>query len=222
MSFVEECVQGSLPTWAACLQTPFLQGMAEGTLDEGLFKGYLVEDSLYLRGYAKVFAWGMLHAGTMQEIRSYYSLLAFVNEGEGSTRRQYLKRYGLSDEAIQPLPPRPENAAYLQTMLQAAQQGPGAAECMMAALPCMLSYRWIFERLVQQAPGVLQGPFAPFVQDYLSERYAGLCRQWSAFADAAAGGLDGGRLGRCREIFAACSGHELRFWQMCGQPRQDC
>ena len=47
-------------------------------------KGYIVEDSLYLREYAKVFAWGMTKAEDMDAIRSYYSLLSFVNEGEGA------------------------------------------------------------------------------------------------------------------------------------------
>ena len=51
-----------------------------GTLDEACFKGYIVEDSLYLREYAKVFAWGMTKARTMETLRNYYSLLGFVQE----------------------------------------------------------------------------------------------------------------------------------------------
>ena len=39
--------------------------------DEACFKGYIVEDSLYLREYAKVFAWGMTKAKDMQTIRTY-------------------------------------------------------------------------------------------------------------------------------------------------------
>ena len=53
---------------------------------EACFKGYIVEDSLYLREYAKVFAWGMTKAKDMQTIRTYYSLLSFVNESEDAAR----------------------------------------------------------------------------------------------------------------------------------------
>ena len=103
MSFLDTCIQDSLPIWRSCLETPFLRRMADGTLDEECFKGYIVDDSLYLREYSKVFAWGMIHSNDMEEIRNYYSLLAFVNEAEDSTRRYYLKRYGLLDEEIQRL-----------------------------------------------------------------------------------------------------------------------
>ena len=86
MSFVEACIQDSLPIWEQCLNTPFLQKLQNGTLEESCFLGYIIDDSLYLREYAKVFAWGMTKAQTMEDIRICYSLLSFVNEGEGSTR----------------------------------------------------------------------------------------------------------------------------------------
>ena len=99
-----------------------------------------MDDSLYLREYPKVFAWGILHSRDMEEIRNYYSLLSFVNEAEDSTRRYYLKRYHLKNEAIQPLPLRPQNQAYVDYMLRTAQNVNDAADCMMACMPCMLSY----------------------------------------------------------------------------------
>ena len=69
MKFVESCVADSLPIWEACLETEFLKKMADGSLSEDCFKGYIVDDSLYLREYAKVFAWGILGAEDMEEIR---------------------------------------------------------------------------------------------------------------------------------------------------------
>lgn len=164
MNFLEECIQDSLPIWESCLNTKFLKGVADGSLPEECFKGYIVDDSLYLREYSKVFAWGMIHSRDMAEIRNYYSLLSFVNESEDATRRYYLKRYGITDEEIQPLPLRPENRAYVDSMLAAARDGEGAAECMMACLPCMLSYGWIFGELIRRSPGVENTPYWPFVR----------------------------------------------------------
>ena len=66
MPFVSSLVQEDLPVWQQCLDTEFLRRMEDGTLDEACFKGYIVEDSLYLREYAKVFAWGMTKARTME------------------------------------------------------------------------------------------------------------------------------------------------------------
>ena len=116
-TFVQQLVQESLPVWEQCLHSEFLERLADGTLDEACFKGYIVEDSLYLREYAKVFAWGMTKAKDMQTIRTYYSLLSFVNESEDAERLRCLKQFGLTDEGIQSLPLRPE-AVRVQAALQ--------------------------------------------------------------------------------------------------------
>ena len=94
LPFVSALVQADLPVWEQCLQTEFLQKMENGTLSEDCFKSYLVEDSLYLREYAKIFAWGMTKATTMAAMRTYYSLLSFVQENEDLTRLRYLEQYG--------------------------------------------------------------------------------------------------------------------------------
>ena len=221
MSFLDACIQDSLPIWRACLDTEFLRGIADGTLDEACFKGYIVDDSLYLREYSKVFAWGILHSRDMEEIRNYYSLLSFVNEAEDSTRRYYLKRYGLLDEEIQPLPLRPENRAYVDCMINAAKNGEGEAECIMACLPCMLSYGWIFQKMLDRSPAVRDTLYGPLVQDYAGPGYADACRAWAAYAEKVCTGLSPERAARCRAIFHDCSVHELHFWEMSAKPRTD-
>lgn len=221
MTFVEECVRDSLPIWQDCLETPFLRGLADGTLAEDCFLGYIVEDSLYLREYAKVFAWGILHAKSMGEVRTYYSLLSYVNESEDATRLKYLEKYGLTDDEVQALPLRPENQAYVDTMIEAARQGEGAAECLMACLPCMLSYIWIFEKLVEAHPGAVDTKYGALVREYLSEEYSVVCRGWAVFADGVCERMDEARKARCREVFRACSQHEYNFWRMCEKPRDD-
>lgn len=221
MSFVEDCIKECLPVWEKCMETPFLKQLSDGTLPEECFKGYIVDDSLYLREYAKVFAWGMLHSDDMEEIRIYYSLLSFVNEAEDSTRRYYVEKYGLSDEAIQKLPLRPQNQAYVNEMHNAAKNAPGPAECMMACLPCMLSYEWIFKKILNTSDAVLKSPYARFVEDYAGGRYDGLCAQWIAFADKWCENISDERRAEYRRIFHACSEHELHFWEMSEKPRTD-
>ena len=182
-SFVQQLVQESLPVWEQCLHSEFLERLADGTLDEACFKGYIVEDSLYLREYAKVFAWGMTKAADMQTIRTYYSLLSFVNESEDVERLRCLRQFGLTDEGIQSLPLRPENRAYVDYMIDTAKNSEGAAECMMACLPCMLSYSWIFQKLLKEHPAVQDAPYGALVADYAGRDYEEACRDWAAFAE---------------------------------------
>ena len=221
MSFLDTCIQDSLPIWRSCLDMDFLRGMADNTLDEECFKGYIVDDSLYLQEYTKVFAWGMIHAADAEETRVYYSMLSFVNEAENSTRRHYLKRYALRDEDIQKLPLRPENQAYVNYMLSMARDGQGAAECMMAAMPCMLSYGWIFGEMLRTCPKVRSGPYEPFVSDYAGGLYDDSCKEWSTFTEQVCRDLSPERQAVCRKIFRTCSEHERHFWEMAARPRTD-
>ena len=221
MTFCNRLMEEILPIWEQCLNSAFLQKLGEGTLPWDCFKGYIVDDSLYLREYAKVFAWGMVKAEDMEEIRTYYELLSFVNKGEGATRLCYLERFSLTDAGIQRLPQRPENLAYTRAMIAAARDGAGAAECMMACLPCMVSYGWIFTRLLERFPGVGDTPYWPLVRDYAGAEYRAACERWAAFTEKICTGLEPARERRCAEIFRACSVHELRFWEMSGRPRED-
>lgn len=141
-TFVQQLVQESLPVWEQCLHSKFLERLADGTLDEACFKGYIVEDSLYLREYAKVFAWGMTKAKDMQTIRTYYSLLSFVNESEDAARLHYLKRFGLTDEGIQSLPLRPENRAYVDSMIESRQKRRGRSR-VHDGLPALYAELWL-------------------------------------------------------------------------------
>ncbi len=219
MNFVDICIADSLSIWEECLGSEFLIKMADGTLDRACFRDYIVDDSLYLRQYAKVFAWGIIGTEDPEAMRTFYSFLSFVNEGEGSTRLQYLEKFGLADEQVQKLPQRPENKAYTDYMLTASQEG--AAECMMASLPCTLSYGWIFSRILREHPEIRDTFYWPMVRDYAEKSYAEICQRWVDFGNKVCQGLPQYRLDRCLEIFRECSKLELGFWEMSKVPRTD-
>lgn len=221
MGFVSECVQDAMPIWEQSLNSEFLRRMEAGTLSRECFAGYIVDDSLYLREYGRVFATAIVKAKTLEEMRIYYSFLAFINEGEGSTRVQYLENMGLSEAAIEPLPQRPENRAYTQFMLHTVERGDIGPECMLAGLPCMLSYAWIFNTMVQRTPKVLDGPFGPMIRDYVAENCEEFCRFWVDCTDKMCANLTLEQKMRCKEIFRSSSMHELHFWEMSARPRED-
>ncbi len=221
MSFVADCVKDSMPIWQTCLEGEFLSRLEAGTLPDDCFAGYIVDDSLYLREYAKVFAAGILRSSTLAEIRTYYSFLSFVNNEEESTRIDYLREMGLSDEAIEGLPQRPENRAYTDFMINAVQNGRTGAECMMAVLPCMISYAWIFHTIVDRTPAIRQTKYWPLVRDYADPGYDQACRRWSDYTNQICQHLDPEQKARCLEIFRQSSLHELHFWEMSARPRTD-
>ena len=127
----------------------------------------------------------------------------------------------MTDEEIQSLPQRPANRAYTEYMVQACRQGEGAPECMMAVLPCMLSYGWIFQQLLERSPAVRKTRYWPFVQDYTDGHYESLCREWTTFADKVCSDSSEEQKNHYMQIFRECSLLELRFWKMSKHPRED-
>ncbi len=221
MSFIRECINRSLPIWESCLKTEFLTKLQNGSLSEDCFKGYMVDDSLYLREYAKVFAYGLLLSQNMEEMKIFYSFLASVNEGEGSTRLRYLKHYGLKDADVQKLPLRPQNQAYINTMHEASKKAHSIAIPLIASLPCTLSYGFIFAKIAKECPQLQNTIFADFLNDYADQSYADVCEVWIHAAEKACANLTESEKQYCFDLFYACSKHEYEFWQMSALPRTD-
>lgn len=54
MSFMKTVVENNLPIWNNCMDTPFIQELWTGKLPENKFKEYMIQDSIYLKHYARV------------------------------------------------------------------------------------------------------------------------------------------------------------------------
>ena len=72
MLFSEELFDEVKEIWDDYLKHPFVKGIGEGTLDKEKFKNYLIQDYLYLKDYAKVFAMVLVKARTMKEMKFYH------------------------------------------------------------------------------------------------------------------------------------------------------
>ena len=210
---LERIIGESLEIWKGYPEHPFIKELADGTLPEEKFLHYLIQDTLYLREYARAFAMAMYRSTTIEEIRAFYSILAFVNDGEGSFRLDWLKREGLSTLAVDKMPMAEENRAYCNFMLEVAEQQ-GVEEILMAVLPCMFSYAWIFEQVAENTPDVRESKYWPFIESYISKSYADDCRAWAAFTEARLQNCTEDELHRLSDIFQKSSAYETGFWDM--------
>lgn len=71
MSFMKEVINSSLDIWNSYLKHPFIRELALGILDEEKFKGYIIDDSIYLREYARIFAYSMYKSKRMEDIKFF-------------------------------------------------------------------------------------------------------------------------------------------------------
>lgn len=212
MSFMQEIMKRNIPIWDDCADTLFVRELQSGKLPFEKFKQYMIQDSIYLKNYARIYGKAIYHSTTLKDIQVYYSVLNFVTDTESAVRLNYLKQFGTTDDDIEFIEPLPENQEYIDFMLEVAEQG-NICEILMAVLPCMLSYSYIF-RKVAAAPESRQSRYWDFIQDYADDKYFKDCKAWCEFADTKCDHLPEETQKRLSEIFEKASVLELHFWNM--------
>lgn len=212
MPFMEGILRQNMPVWDKCTAALFVQDMKDGKLSVENFKEYMIQDSIYLKNYARVYGKAIYHAETLKEIQLYYSILNFVTDAESVVRLNYLRQFGTTDDEIEFIDLLPENRNYIDFLFEIAERGNGC-EILMAVLPCMLSYSYIFRKLADE-PESRKSKYWDFIQDYADDRYAESCREWCDFADKKCGSLSEADRKKLGGIFEKASYLELDFWNM--------
>ncbi len=213
MSFMKEVLEHSREAWLECFHSDFVTDVATDKMSEEVFKHYMVQDTLYLKEYARSFAIAMYRASSLEEMKVYYSLMSFVNESEGATRLVYLNSWGISPEEAEAVSPTPVTKAYCDFMLDIAKTG-DAAEILMATLPCTLSYYWVWKKVVEEYADIKQIKYWDMVADYTIESFGVACEFLCAYVDRFCADISEERKEHLKEIFYKGSVHEIEFWKM--------
>ena len=212
MSFIQEAINYSQGIWDECVATPFVQELKNGTLPMEKFKNYMIQDSIYLKHYARVYGNAIYHSETLKDIQIFYEALNFVNDTESAVRIDYLKQFNMTDDDIEFITPLPENQNYIDFMVEIAQKG-NVCEILMAVLPCMMSYDYIGRKIV--ADSISQkSRYRDFIQDYANEHYEAICHRWGEYADTKCADLSIVEKENLKLIFEKASLLELDFWKM--------
>lgn len=212
MSFMKETQDQNVPIWDECAATQFVRELQAGSMPLEKFKRYMIQDSIYLKNYARVYGKAIYHSTTLKDIQLFYSVLNFVTDTESAVRLKYLKQFGMTDNDIELIKPLPQNQNYIDFMLEIAEQG-NICEMLMAVLPCMLSYSYIFRKIAAE-PNTSQSRYWDFIQDYADEQYFESCRLWSDFTNEKCKTLSDKEKEKLRYIFEKASLLELDFWKM--------
>lgn len=212
MTFMQKVISRSKPIWDSCAATPFVRGLIDGTLPEECFRTYMIQDSLYLKQYARMFGLAIYRAQSLRDIQLYASVLCEVTDSESTVRLRYLQQLGLTDDDITHMQPLPACQTYMD-FLQAAANRQDERELLMAVLPCMLSYSAIFRQAAAQLESS-RSRYADFILDYADDAYAAECVRWSAFADAKCSACSDTEQRHLCDVFTQASWLELDFWNM--------
>ena len=95
MTVTERLLKDTESIWAEYHQHPFVQGIADGSLDKEKFKYYMIQDYLYLLDYTKVFAIGVAKAKDMAFMKRFANSTHAILDGEMDIHRSYMARLGI-------------------------------------------------------------------------------------------------------------------------------
>jgi len=196
--------------YSQILAHPFLTGLADGSLPAEAFAFYVVQDALYLKGYAQSLAIvgsQAPDAATGEMFRRHAAeAIAVEQELHGSL----LAGLGIDPAAAAAAEPAPTNLAYTSYLLAAARAG--YAEGVGAVLPCYWIYGEVGKHLLER--GSPKPRYQKWIDTYGGEDFGETVNAVLAVADALGPGLGATERALAHRHFKITSRYEWMFWDM--------
>jgi len=207
------------------LDHPFLRGLTDGTLPHSAFRHFVVQDSYYLRDYARALAVCAAKAPTEDDVRAFASDAVGALAAEQEMHAEFMAALGdagevgesevgevgegagggskLADGAL------PTTRAYTSYLLATVYSG-SFAEGLAAVLPCYWIYARVGEELLaKSSPDPL---YARWIASYGDEAFQSVVRRVLALADRLGQELSVAERQRSASHFAVTARYEWMFW----------
>ncbi|MDA2814404.1 TenA family protein [Nocardiopsis sp. RSe5-2] len=202
--FCAEVWEATAETRAAIDELPFVKGLADGSLERDRFEYYMVQDALYLHGYARALASTAARADRSEEIAFYAKSAHECIVVESALHEGNVG-------SVEGAKPSPTGTAYVSYLQSLAQTG-GYAELAAGVLPCFWVYMDVGSRLMEKAGDLAGHPYGDWISTYADEAFAESTRKACEITDAIAGRSDAPTVARMREAFARATTYEWKFW----------
>lgn len=209
VSFSQQLWAAAEPLYAAILGHPFIGGLTDGTLPREAFRHYVVQDSHYLRDYARALAVCAAKAPTEQDVRAFADDAVGAIAAEQSMHADFLTALGSGVERAAAEPVLPTTRAYASYLL-ATVYGGSFAEALAAVLPCYWIYARVGEQLLaKSSPDPL---YARWIATYGDEAFQTVVRRVLELTDRLGEELSEAERRRAAEHFTITSRYEWMFW----------
>lgn len=197
--------------WEASFRHPFVESLADGTLEEDKFRFYVLQDSYYLSHFAKVQALGAVKAKDLLTTQAFAKHAEATCSAELALHEEFFTMLGVTPEEHAAFRPAPTAYDYTSHMYRAAIEG-DLADVLAALLPCYWLYWEIGERLKGAEPG--HPIYDKWIETYGSEWFGSLVNEQIDRMNRLAEGLPEKRILELAERFRKSSIYELNFWEM--------
>jgi thiaminase (transcriptional activator TenA) len=148
---------------AACLEHPFVQGIASGRLDRRAFARYVAQDAIFLESFARAYALCIAKAPTRHSMEAAKALLDGVFD-ELDLHASYAAKWHVDLSTA----PAAATSAYADFLQRVAALEP-VAHAYAAMTPCMRLYAWLGHQLVPITKP--DSPYAVWVTTYSAPEF---------------------------------------------------
>jgi thiaminase (transcriptional activator TenA) len=151
----------------ASLNHPFIQGIADGTLDQRCFAFYVAQDAFFLESFARAYSIAAAKAPDWQGFKTFHTLAGGVLE-ELNLHESYAQQWGVE---IAKVTPSIATRRYTDFLLATAWGNEvGTTACAMT--PCMRLYHFLGTELVKKGVGTHQ--YSDWIQTYEGAEFSQL------------------------------------------------
>jgi len=160
----------------ACLKHPFIQGIADGTLEREKFAYYIGQDAFFLEAFARAYSIAAAKAPDWEGFQVFHGLAGGVLE-ELRLHHGYATAWGVNLHSIEP---GPATRRYTDFLLATAWGGDvGLTTAAMS--PCMCLYAFLGQQLAQG--GIPHHQYADWIHTYTNPKFCQLARQLESLAE---------------------------------------
>lgn len=218
MSLCDDLYAAAKPVWDAQLEHPFVQELGEGSLDVERFKRWVLQDYLYLKEFARIFAWAVAKADRLESMSWFAKVLDLTLNTEMALHREYAARFGISQASLEAHPMWPTTRAYTDFLVRTSADG-DMADLLAALLPCAWGYVYIARHL---SGGTLPEDqrYADWIRQYASDEFADAAEWLKGELDRVGATASPEKREKLQDFFVISSRYEWQFWEMCWHGEQ--
>lgn len=209
MSFTDELWADAAPILRAIHAHPFVRELATGALSRERFQFYMLQDALYLRGFARALAFAAVKAPDAERILEFSKAAETAIVVERALHAGFLAQFGVDAGTAEAAEASPTCAAYMDSLLATAAVG-GFGDLAAAVLPCFWIYQDVGARIQgSAAPGNL---YQAWIDTYAGEAFEAAARRMIAIVDAEGEGFGATGRASMRAAFLRSCRYEWMFW----------
>lgn len=214
MDLFDRLRAASAEDWRSYVDHAFVRQLGAGTLPEGAFRAYLVQDYLFLIQFARAYGLAAYKSRALTDIKAAQEGLAAIL-AETELHVRLCARWGLSRADMEAAQEHQATVAYTRFVLDCGAAG-DLLDLHAALAPCVVGYAEIGRILAAACPGGLDAhPYRDWIGEYAGAGYQEVAQAARRHLDdLAARAMTETRFHDLAALFAKAARLEADFWQM--------